>query len=114
MLCLCALLFAGAFGSAGCAVKPIPLVLGVDTEISIAMPAGAPCTILVQPGSSRVEEITVPALPQSGILTLRGRTGVVYRPQAGFRGEDSFTFSLSGRSGSTSGASTIRVRARIG
>jgi hypothetical protein len=108
------MVLAGAFSSVGCRVAPIPLVPGTDSEISIGLPAGASCTILVQPGSLVVEKIDIGTPPERGTVMPRGRTGVVYRPHPGLRGEDSFAFSLSSRSGSISGTSTIRVRARVG
>jgi hypothetical protein len=111
---VCVMVFAGALGSSDCRVKPIPLVLGTDSEISIGLPADTPCTILVQVGSKVVEDITIGTLPEHGTLMLRGRTGVIYRPESRFRGDDSFAFSISSRSGPTGGSSTVRVRARIG
>jgi hypothetical protein len=112
-VCVCALLFAGALSSTDCRVEPIPLMVGTDSEISIGVPVGIPCTILVQPGSPVIDSITVGAAPERGTLMPRGRTGVIYRPHPGFSGEDSFAFSLNSRSGSTTATSTIRVRARI-
>jgi hypothetical protein len=106
--------FAGMLSSSGCRIAPIPLVPGTDYDISIRLRAGIPCTILVQPGSMVVENINIDLPPEGGTLTARGRTGVIYRPHAGFTGEDSFAFSLGSHSGSTSGTSTVRVRARIG
>jgi hypothetical protein len=111
-VCVCVMLFAGALSSVDCRVTPIPLVLGSDYEISIRLPVGLPCTILVRPGGMIVESITIGVPPERGTLMLRGRTGVIYRPHLGFSGEDSFSFWLSSRSGS--GSSTIRVRARVG
>lgn len=113
-VCVGAMMFAGTFSSADCRVAPIPLVPDKVSEVSISLSVGTSCTILVQPGSLIVEKIVIGTPPERGTLMLRGRTGVVYRPHPGSRGEDSFAFSLNSRSGPTSATSTIRVRARIG
>jgi Bacterial Ig domain len=112
-LCVGAMVGASILSIHGCRVSPIRLALGDHQNISIALPANTPCTISVQPASTMLDDITVDAPAAHGTLTPRGRTGVTYRPRAGFRGSDSFDFSL--HSGSNAGreSSVIRVRATI-
>ena len=112
-LCVLAMVCAGILGSRGCRVTPIQLALGHETEVSIALPANTPCTILVQPGSAALDGLRIDVPPQRGTLTPRGRTGVVYRPRAGFKGADAFDFSLRGGSHAAYETATIRVRASI-
>jgi hypothetical protein len=112
-LCVLAIVCAGIFGSHDCHVAPIRLALGHETEVSIALPANTPCTILVQPGSATLDGLRIDVPPQRGTLTPRGRTGVVYRPRAGFKGTDAFDFSLRGGSHAAYETATIRVRASI-
>ena len=107
------MILAGALSARDCRAKPIPLALGLDAEASIAMPANTPCTILVRLGSVALDGITIDAPPERGTLTPRGRTGVVYRPHRDFKGDDTFAFSLHGRSSSVRETSIIRVRASI-
>ena len=103
---------AGGMASArSCRVRPIPLTLGAGTEISIAVPAETPCTLVVRTGGAALGEMTVDAPPRSGTLTPRGRTGVVYRPDRGFKGDDAFAFTL--RSSSARASSVVRVRAVV-
>ena len=113
LLCVGAMVLAGVLSSHDCRAKPIPLALGLDAEASIAVPANTPCTILVQAGSTALDSITIDAPPERGTLTPRGRTGVVYRPQRGFKGEDAFAFSLHGRPSSVRETSIIRVRSSV-
>lgn len=108
-----AMVCAGILGSHDCRVAPIPLTLGLKTEVSVALPANTPCTILVQSGSTPLDGLTIDSAPQRGTLTPRGRTGVVYRPRPGFKGADTFDFSLRGRSSAEYETATIRVRASI-
>jgi hypothetical protein len=112
-LCVFAMVCAGILSSHDCRVAPIPLALGLKTEVSVALPANTPCTILVQHGSTPLDGLTIDAAPERGTLTPRGRTGVVYRPRPGFKGADTFDFSVQGRSSSAYETSTVRVRAMI-
>jgi hypothetical protein len=112
-LCVLAMVGAGILGSHGCRVAPIPLALGHETEVSVSLPANTPCTILVQGGSATLDNLHINVPPERGTLTPRGRTGVVYRPRAGFKGADTFDFSLRGGSHSDYETATIRVRASI-
>jgi Bacterial Ig domain len=112
-LCVVAMVAAGALSARGCRVAPIPLTLGAGTELSVTIPADTPCTILIPAGSATLDDITVDAPPQHGTLTARGRTGTVYRPNRGFKGEDEFAFSLNARSGAGRESSIIRVQASI-
>jgi hypothetical protein len=112
-LCVLAMVCAGILGARGCRVTPIQLALGHETEVSIALPANTPCTIRVEPGSATLDGLRIEVPPERGTLTPRGRTGVVYRPRAGFKGSDAFDFSLRGGSPAAYETSTIRVRASI-
>ncbi len=112
-LCVCAMVFAGILSGPDCRVRPIRLALGHDQNISIALPANTPCTIAVLPGNAILDGITVDAPAEHGTLTPRGHAAMVYRPRAGFRGRDSFDFSLHGGSSAERETSIIRVRATI-
>lgn len=107
------MVWAGILGARDCHVGPIPLTLGRESDVTITLPANTPCTILVRAGSAVLDDIAVDAPPDRGTLTARGRTGVVYRPHPGFKGVDSFGFSLYGRSRSTREAATFHVRAIV-
>ena len=55
-----------------------------------------------------LDGLSIDAAPQYGTLSPRGRTGVIYRPDRAFTGNDTFVFSLHGRS-----SSTVRIRASV-
>lgn len=111
-LCVCAMFWVHGLGSHDCRTKPLPLVFGFSTELAVTMPAGVPCTIAVQPGGS-VHQLTIEAEPENGTLAARGRTGVTYRPNPRFKGEDRFVFSLAGGSNTPHETSAIHVRALV-
>jgi hypothetical protein len=113
LVCAGAMVWSGILSARDCRVEPIPLALGRQSEVPIALPANRPCTILVKAGSTPLDDITIDAPPQHGTLVLRGRTGVVYRPGPGFKGSDAFAFSLHGRSSAAAGIAAIQVRAVV-
>ncbi len=108
ILCVLALAAAGALSSRDCRVEPVVLEGGLDHDVSISVPTGRPCPILVRVGNVTLDGLSIDEAPQYGTLTPRGRTGVVYRPDRAFSGDDTFVFSLHGRS-----SSTVRVRASV-
>ena len=111
LVCAGAMVWTGILGARDCRVEPIPLALGRHSDVPIALPANRPCAILVKAGSTPLDDITIDAPPQHGTLALRGRTGVVYRPDRGFKGDDAFVFTL--RSSSAGASSVVRVRAVV-
>jgi hypothetical protein len=112
-VCVVAMVWVGMAGAPDCHVQPMPLALGTESSASIAMPANTPCTVTVAAGGASIEEIAIDVMPRHGTATLRGRTGVTYRPAPRFKGDDSFAFSIRGRAGSTTGRSLVQVRATV-
>jgi hypothetical protein len=100
-------------GARDCRLKPIPLVLGVDMQVSATVQSGAPCSIRARTGSAWVEGLSIDSPPRHGELAPRGRTGVFYRPDPKFKGEDSFAFALRGGPRSSRATSVIRVRVTV-
>ena len=96
-----------------CHLKPIALVLGLDTEISATVPSGVPCSVRTLTGEATVEDLVIHVPPRYGELAPRGRTGVFYRPDPKFKGEDSFAFALRGGPSSSHAKSVIRVQVTV-
>lgn len=111
--CVCAALWTQALGAVGCHVAPVPVTLGVDANAAVSMPAGAPCTVILRTGQAMIEDLTVTVSPAHGTVAARGRTGVVYRPQRQFRGDDRFSFSVRGRLGPAFETSVVRVQVSV-
>jgi hypothetical protein len=112
-LCVCAMVALGALSARDCRVAPIPLQLGAGTALAIAVPANTPCTLLVRAGSATLDEISIDTPPQHGTLVPRGRTGTVYRPDRGFKGDDVFVFAVNARSTTGQERAIIRVQATV-
>jgi hypothetical protein len=80
-----------SMANAKCVGSRYAIKLG--TELSIHRDTdGAPCVHIV--GSSRdpIYGIDVRSKPKHGSLTIARRLTIVYRPSAGFKGEDSYIF----------------------
>jgi hypothetical protein len=92
-----------------CRTTPARLAFVPVTEVKATVSAGTPCLVSLRLGSARVQKLSITVDPQYGLVAPRGRTGVIYRPQSGFRGEDAFWFSLDGPSNQNPGAAVVRV-----
>jgi hypothetical protein len=92
-----------------CRTTPARLAFIPVTEVKATTSAGTPCLVSLGLGSARVDKLTITVDPQHGAVAPRGRTGVIYRPQSDFRGEDAFWFSIDGPSNQNPGAAVVRV-----
>lgn len=96
-----------------CVASPVRLVLNGQTNATISTRGGAGCTIAVQTGAALIDDLTVTSQAQHGTVVPRGRTGVVYRANGKYRGEDSFELSFYGRQGAQEGFAVVRVQVRV-
>lgn len=96
-----------------CRVSPVGLALGAETVATMQTGSGMACTVAVRAGSAAIDDITVTAQPGHGSIAPRGRTGVIYRPEGRYRGEDGFELALRGRAGAHEGVAVVRVRVTV-
>lgn len=110
-----ALITARAFaaGPAECRTLPNATLFRPETNATMTLKAGTACSIWLRPSAAAVERIELVTPPAHGVVTPRGRTGMVYRANANFSGEDFFAFALHGRSSAYSGAGHVRVRVNV-
>jgi hypothetical protein len=92
-----------------CRATPSRLAFDPITEVKMTTSARAPCLLALELGTARVDMLTITAQPEHGVVAPRGRTGVIYRPVAGFRGEDAFWFTFDGSANQNPGAAVVRV-----
>jgi hypothetical protein len=100
-------------GMRTCRTEPAVLAAGIAAEARMTVSHNAACAMWQKPGTGAIDAVDIAVAPQHGNLTLRGRTGVVYRPARGFTGRDSFAFALRGRSSLGDGASLVRVEVTV-
>lgn len=96
-----------------CQTSPSPVVFSPDTEITLIARRGASCPIFVRRTVAMVDRLNVTVVPRNGIVTPRGGTGVVYRPNKDFKGEDFFAFAMRVQLSNYVGTSLVRVRVTV-
>ncbi len=96
-----------------CGTAPVRLTFGAETAARIETGSGTACAVAMQAGAAVIEDLTVTVAARHGSVAPRGRTGVVYRAQDNYRGEDSFALALRGRSETLHGVAIVRVRVNV-
>ena len=92
----------------------VRFLFGSDAATSMQVGSGQPCHIGVRAGARSVfESVRVSSQASNGTVSPSGQSGVVYRSKPGFRGADSFAFTVTGRGPSSSGPATIRVSVTV-
>ena len=108
-----AVAFFGAvdLASAACTTARARFMFQSDTVTSrIFTGSGEPCGWTFNTSATTVfEGLTISAQPRNGRATMNGAFGFLYQSKPGFKGQDSFTLVIRGRSNAGPGSSTIRV-----
>ena len=99
--------------STGCQAAPLPLRLGTETAVQMAVSPGMACTLAVPVTTASLDDVVVTMPPAHGAVTPRGRSGIVYRAKPAFSGDDAFAFALSGHSESGAGTMTVLVNVTV-
>ena len=83
---------------------------GSNTGTDMHVTSGKPCPIRVRTGGrSTFSAVTVSAPARNGTARASGASGVVYQSRPGYKGPDSFAFTVTGSGPRGSGTSTIQV-----
>lgn len=98
---------------ARCQARPIALAPGSVIQASLNVTANRPCTMTVSVGSTAIRSVSIETDPSHGMLVRRGRTGVIYVPDPGYTGEDTFAFALEAEPFQGGGTSLVRVIATV-
>lgn len=97
----------------GCRTLPLVFKPGATVETVMTVAQDRACSLYVSPGSAVISSLDVNTAPSGGVVSPRGRTGIIYRSLSGFDGDDSFTFTLSGKVKEDVAAMTIKVRISV-
>jgi hypothetical protein len=112
-------LFAIEQATAACLTTPVRYHFRNETVVSNAVVDSSGSCIHRRGAGARAQftDYAVVERPRHGSLTQSGRFTVVYRPAAGFRGQDTYAIRICGMSGGTSdrrsGCSTIRYSTTV-
>src|SRR5215475_8905968 len=70
---------------------------GFDSTSYMLVRPGGRCALMVRAGArSTFSSMSVSAPPRHGTARVDGGSRVVYQPKPGYRGEDSFSYTVSG------------------
>jgi hypothetical protein len=114
--------FAALIGSAnpadaGCHVGRFRFSFDSDSSANMLVTGGSTCAINLWAGlSTAYESIRITSRPAHGTAASSGNYSVAYRPNAGFRGTDSFAFTVRGTGRVRPGvvrSSTIQVSVTV-
>jgi hypothetical protein len=98
---------------ASCHVDRFTHFFGSDTATSGVVTKGSTCKITFSPGrGAGYTSVTITEQAKHGHAATNGSVAypeVTYRPQAGYKGQDVFVFTIVGAGKRLSGASNIRV-----
>jgi hypothetical protein len=111
-----ALVLAGLSGTAdaACYVPTWRMVWDTEGIIYMQMDGGGTCRTSFSRvwNTSEIHAVSIKSAPRNGSASAGGR-GVTYRPRAGFKGEDSFMFLVTGRKAGAAQRATMRVNVTV-
>jgi len=96
-----------------CRTTPQSLNFMPEVDSTMTVKAGAACAIWERPLNSFVDSLIIENPPKHGAVRARGLSGVVYRPEPGYAGEDSFSFVRTGSVEYRKGNSLVRVKVSV-
>lgn len=100
--------------AAACQVDRFGFGPGETSRTTMSVSSGQSCGVIVHAGpNSRFDSVAIAARPRNGSLESRSGVGVTYRSRAGYRGPDSFSFTITGRMARGTGTATIAVSVNV-
>lgn len=108
------LLLASSTANADCPSVRWNFRLGQETTTS-RVTDGTPCFFRMTDigGEGAIYGVEIATPPKNGTALASGRSMVVYKPKAGFKGEDSFVFELVGKLNGTPTSAKVRVTVTV-
>jgi hypothetical protein len=108
------LLLVSSVANADCPSVRWNFRLGQETSTS-RVTDGTPCFFHMTDidGNGAIYGIEIATRPKNGTALASGRSMVVYKPKAGFKGEDSFVFELVGKLNGTPTSARVRVSVTV-
>jgi hypothetical protein len=75
---------------------------------------GDTCAVELSPHrQTQMADLRISARARHGLAARSGLTGMAYKPNEGFKGVDTFSFSFSGAGPETRGVTTVQVTVRV-
>jgi hypothetical protein len=107
------LLLAATPCKAECHVDRFNFYHGSEVPVTMHASSGAPCSVKFTNGrNSNIDSIAITQQPAHGAASWNGSTAapaVSYKSSAGYKGQDEFTFDITGASARSTSPASVRV-----
>jgi len=103
----------GVVEASACNIVRFRFIFGSDTSTVMLVGSGKACSIPLRTGSrSTFSGVAVSAPARNGTASA-GSSGVTYRSKPGYKGADSFAFTVTGTNSRGPGKSTVQVAVTV-
>src|SRR5438128_1283871 len=103
----------GVFEASACNTARFRFTFGSDTSTVMTVGSGKPCAIPLRAGArSTFSGVSISAPARNGTARA-GSTGVTYQSKPGYKGADSFAFTVSGTNTRGPGKSTVQLTVNV-
>jgi hypothetical protein len=103
----------GIADASACNFVNFRFFFGTDSETDMTARSGEPCSMpLITGGRASYSGIVI-TRPARGGTARADSSGVTYRSKPGYKGVDSFAFSVSGTTPFRTGSTTVEVRVTV-
>src|ERR1041384_1000301 len=104
------LMGAGVAEASACSFVNFRFFFGTDSETDMTVRSGQPCSMpLITGGRASYSGIRI-SRPARGGMARADSSGVTYQSRPGYKGPDSFAFTVSGTTPHRTGSTTVEVR----
>ncbi len=103
----------GAVEASACSLVPFRFNFGPDTSTIMQVGSGRLCSVLLHAGArSTFSGVAISAPARNGTVHARS-SGAGYQSKPGYKGADSFAFTLAGTNSRGSGKTTVQVSVTV-
>jgi len=112
-LAVALLVIAGIAEASACNFVNFRFFFGTDSDTDMTARSGQPCSMpLVTGGRASYSGIVISRQARAG-RARADSSGVTYQSRSGYKGPDSFAFTVSGTNPHTTGSTTVEVRITV-
>ena len=97
----------------GCTTNPPSMEFVPELDVAMTVKSGVGCAFWARVMTTFVDSLDIVTPPRHGTLRTRGLSGVIYRPDKDYLGEDAFAFVRQGASQYHKGSSLVRVEVSV-
>jgi hypothetical protein len=103
----------GVIEASACSLVPFRFNFGADNSTVMQVGSGRRCGVLLHAGARSIFSGVAISAPARNGTVRAGSSGATYQSKPGYKGADSFAFTLAGTSPRGSGKSTVQVSVTV-